>query len=110
MEPVPVMSPSYGTRPAHGPPPMEPIPLMTSLVLQVHGAKSVFEKLNTPPRPIATLQPSLCHLTAGTQTSVGGIMYDKVETRGSHSAHLPIRVHAFQSSGACIPLIGCGTA
>lgn len=52
----------------------------------VRGAQSVFEKLNTPPRPIATLQPTLAHLSAGTQTSVGGIMYEKVETKEALAA------------------------
>ena len=46
----------------------------------VYGIPKVFEKLNSPPTFIHKLKPTLDNLTPGTQVSVGGILYEKVET------------------------------
>ena len=46
----------------------------------VFGAPKVFAKLGSPPVPIAKLRPKLDNLKPGTMTTVGGILYEKVET------------------------------
>ena len=48
--------------------------------MSVYLVRQVFEKLGTPAVAIATLKSSLCNLQPGTQTSSGGILYEKVET------------------------------
>ena len=57
---------------------------VASLYLQpylIDGANAVFKKLNTPPRPLHSLEDGLCHLTPGTATSAGDILYQKAETK-----------------------------
>ena len=45
----------------------------------VGAAATVFSRLGTPPRPIRELRPTLDHLTPGTQTATGDVLFEKVK-------------------------------
>jgi len=83
----------------------------------VDAAPRVFEKLATPPIPIAALSAAMDHVSPGTQTSPGEVLFPKVETaealkrfeeeaaaKKAAAAKVAAKARAAAAGGACSDL------